>query len=240
MRTCIAILATLCALPLRAAETEPAGWPAVSLESLAERADLVALVQVRDTDYLKRREIPVSGSAYLKVLIPYKADQSADLVEVYEKGLHAGECYFPDRTVFEEGRRYLVFLVRDPEDDQRYRGLREGCALDILVRSDNRYALRYPPTGIQLSDVLKPLAREMDFTDPYAVVADESLSSAQRDRMRDDGDIIPFEAPAEKADSGDERWLPPSESGNTLWRFTRGVPLGEVRRLLGLNQETSR
>ena len=45
---------------------------AVSLTDLAARSDLVALAQVRDTDYRRQREIPVSGSAYLRVLIPYK------------------------------------------------------------------------------------------------------------------------------------------------------------------------
>ena len=126
--------------------THPGGPAALgsspsSLAELAQQAEFVALAQVRDTDYLRRRDIPVSGSAYLKVLIPYKGDASTDLVEVYEKGLHEHECYFPNPTLFEEGRRYLLFLRRDPENPERYRGLPAGCAVDVLVDEDNALSL---------------------------------------------------------------------------------------------------
>lgn len=185
----------------------------VSLAELAAAADLVVLAQARDTDYFMRRDIPVSGSAYLKVLIPYKATDPLDIIEVYEKGLHPNECYFPNPTVFEEGRRYLLFLNKDPEDETRYRGLAQGCALDVLVNDQNRYALRYPVNGITLSDPLNALAREMTFSDGYAIVDEDDLLPADRDAMREAGDIVPHTA--------------------GQWMYTRGIPLGEVRPLMG-------
>jgi hypothetical protein len=144
---------------LSAADPAQASATPVNLAQLARDADFVGVAQVRDTDYLRRRDIPVSGSAYLRVLIPYKsAAKSAageELIEVYEKGLHEHECYFPNPSVFEEGRRYLLFLRRDPQHAERYRGFEQGCAIDVLVDSDNRYAVRLPVTGIPLADSLQ-------------------------------------------------------------------------------------
>lgn len=201
------------------------------LAALARKADFVGLAQVRDTDYLRRREIPVSGSAYLRVLIPYRVEtgtaglprpvdpRSGDgeaVIEVYEKGLHESECYFPDPGVFEEGRRYLVFLRRDPHDAGRYRGLPEGCAIDVLVDRENGYVVRLPVTGIRLGAAqavrLEQLARPMQFSDPYAVVDDEDLPPARRDGMRAVGQIAPY--------------------GPRQWIYTLGMPLSEFRELL--------
>ena len=151
---------------LQAGEKNDVSEKAVSLAELASSADMVVLAQVRDTDYRLQREIPVSGSAYLAVLIAYKQDRDIDLVEVYEKGLHSHECYFPNPTVLEEGRRYLLFLRRDPEETERYRGLPQGCALEVLVDSDNRYAVRYPADGMAFSDKLSGLSAEMTVSDP--------------------------------------------------------------------------
>jgi hypothetical protein len=186
-----------------------------SLAELAAKADLVALAQVRDTDYFTRRHIPVSGSAYLKVLIPYKASDAGELIEVHEKGLHAHECYFPNPGVLEEGRRYLLFLQVDPEDKSRFRGLPEGCALDVLVASDNSYVLRYPLTGIALSDPVGNLAHEMEFSDSYAVVEDEDLLAEQRDALLSAGLIRPY---------GEGRWI-----------YTRGISLAAARELMERN-----
>ena len=188
----------------------PAELP--SLTELAASADLVAVAQVRDTDYRLRREIPVSGSAYLRILIPYKMDHAADLIEVYEKGLRELECYFPNPTVFEEGRRYLLFLRRDPEDPQRYRGLPQGCALEVLVGSDNQYVIRYPADGMVFSDNLTGLAAPMTFSDGYALVEDEELSPETRNALLEAGQIEPH--------------------GDNGWRYTMGVDLGSLRRLI--------
>jgi hypothetical protein len=192
--------------------------PPVSLSELAANADLVVLAQTRDTDYFMRRDIPVSGSAYLKVLIPYKVPRDmgkpADIIEVYEKGLHQNECYFPNPSVFEEGRRYLLLLKKDPENEARFRGLTQGCALDVLVNSDNSYALRYPVTGIDLSDSFDSLVQDMTFGDGYAIVDDEDLLPAQRDAMLSAGEIKPYDSPGHK------------------WIYTRGVDLTDVRKLM--------
>jgi len=198
--------------PLIRSEPEPEILPAISLADLAAAADVVALVQMRDGDYRYQREYPVSGSAYLKVLIPYKVDQPLDLVDVYEKGLHENECYFPNPTVFEEGRRYLVFLRRDPDDPERYRGLAHGCALDVLVTDDYRYALRLPVTGIDLVDPLPDLATELNFADPYAHETFETLDSGLRESWLAEG------------------WLRPE--GEELV-YTKGVNLETVRALMG-------
>jgi hypothetical protein len=214
--------------------SEPAGRAAISLAELAGKADLVALAQVRDTDYLTRREIPVSGSAYLKVLIPYKIDRQTELLEVYEKGLHENECYFPNRTVFEEGRRYLLFLVRDPQKPERYRGMEEGCALDVLVDQQNQYALRYPVTGVDLSDPLADFATGMNFADSYAVVDDEDLPPARREGMLAAGQIIAYEPPrASAGETGESSWKPVAETPGRQWLYTQGIPLSKVRDLIG-------
>lgn len=185
----------------------------ISLSELAAKSDLVALAQVKDTDYFTRRDIPVSGSAYLKLLISYKGKPADAIFEIYENGLHEQECYFRDTSVFEEGRRYLVFLVRDPDDEKRYRGLPEGCALDVLVNSDNRYAVRYPPTGIELSDPLGETAIAMKFADGYALVEKESLSSTLRDALLAGGYIVPH--------------------NELQWRYTTGVRLSDISKLMG-------
>jgi hypothetical protein len=214
MHWVIILILLLHAVPALAEEADDQAVSPISLAELAMSADLVVLAQVKDTDYFMRRDIPVSGSAYLKVLIPYKVDSPADLIEVYEKGLHDQECYFPNPTVFEEGRRYLLFLVKDPDHEERYRGLLQGCALDVLVDSDNRYALRYPVTGIDLSDPLGELAREMKFGDRYAIVDDEDLLPAQREAMLAAGQIVPYTSPELK------------------WMYTKAISLTAVRKLM--------
>lgn len=206
-----ALLTTLLLLaPSFAAPSDPID-PA-SLTELAQRSDLVAVAQVRDTDYRMRRDIPVSGSAYLRPLITYKGEGEVEVFEVYENGLHERACYFPNPTVFEEGRRYLVFLVRDPDEPERYRGHPEGCALTVLVDRDNRYALRYPVDDILLSDPFEAIVRTMDFADRYAIVADEDLLPARRDELLERGAI--------------------AEHGEDEWMYGLGVPLGEARRLI--------
>ncbi len=185
----------------------------ISLSELAAKADLVAVAQVKDTDYVYTRSFPSEGSAYLKILIAYKHNQpDEDIVEIYDKGLHPNECYFENPSVLEEGRRFLVFFRRDPQDPQNYRGLAEGCALEILVTGDNRYALKHPVMGIDLTDDLRPLVAEYDFRDNYALVADEDLTPAVRDEMLTDGSIIPYQ---------DE------------YKYTHGVDLSAIRKLIG-------
>jgi hypothetical protein len=209
-----------------------------SLAELAERADLVAVVQVRDTDYFMRRDIPVSGSAYLRILIPYKLDRPLDVIDVFEKGLHEHECYFDNPSVFEEGRRYLVFLQRDPEDEERFLGMDQGCALEILVDENNRYAIRYPADGILLSDELSPLARPIRFADSYAVVDEEDISPEWRNEMAEAGYLVEF-IPPEVSDTGQRaNWMPEPEDPHRYWLYTHGIDLGTLRQMLGAENLT--
>jgi len=190
----------------------------VSLSQLAEKADLVAVAQVKDTDYVYTRSFPSEGSAYLKILITYKLNRPAgEIIEVYEKGLHPNECYFKNPTVFEEGRRYLVFFRLDPEDPEAYRGLEQGCSLEILVTEDNRYALKYPVEGIDLADKLDELAVNYDFRDNYALLSEQSLAPDKRDDLLVSGLIIPYQG---------------------QFKYTHGVDLTTIRKLMF--QETTR
>ena len=177
-------------IPAHASETSAA----VSLSALAAKADLVALVQVRDTDYVYTRSFPSEGSAFLGVLIAYKpGNNSEEIIEVYEKGLHPHECYFENPSVYDEGRRYLVFLRRNPDDAESYRGLEQGCALEILVAEDNRYALKYPLDGIALTDKLDHLVLSYDFHDTHALVSEEDLPPVERDALLAKGLIVPYQ-----------------------------------------------
>ena len=185
---------------------------AVSLSSLAAKSDLVAVAHVRDTEYTYTRSFPSEGSAFLRLLITYKSDRTAeDIIKVYEKGLHPHECYFESPDVFGEGRRYLVFFRRDHDDPDIYRGLEEGCALEILVTDDNRYALKYPVEGIELTDDLEKLASRFEFRDNNAVVSDESLAPELRNDLLERGLIVPYQ--------GD-------------YKYTHGVDLTTARKLI--------
>lgn len=209
-------LLLICCMPvtgLETAEDEPVE-PAVpvSLTELALRSDIVAVAQVKDTDYVYARSYPNEGSAFLKILIAYKLNNPVEeIVEVYEKGLHANECYFENPTVFEEGRRYLVFFRLDPEDPEVYLGLKEGCALQLFVTEDNRYALKFPVDGIALTDKLDALISNFDFHDNYAVIEEESLSPEMRDDLLSRGLIIPYQ---------------------DAYKYTHGIDLATVRNLI--------
>lgn len=189
--------------------------PTISgLPRLAAESDLVALAQVADTDYQYTRSFPSGGSAFLRVLIPYKVTRAyGDLIEVYEEGLHEHECYFPGPQIGEEGRRYLVFLRFNPDRPAQYRGLAEGCALEVLVTDDNSYALRAPVDGIESAAMTTQWAQALTFADRHAVVDEEALSVETRDAWLDGG------------------WLLRQEDGRLA--FTHGIPIREVRALIG-------
>ena len=196
-------------IPAYASKTKAA----VSLNTLAAKADLVALIQVKDTDYVYTRSFPSEGSAFLSVLIAYKPGSSSDeIIEVFEKGLHPHECYFENPSVYDEGRRYLVFLRRNPDDPESYRGLEQGCALEVLVAADNRYALKYPVNGIALTDKLDQLALSYDFHDNHALISEEDLSPTERDTLLANGLITPY------------------QEG---FKYTHGIDLTAARSLIG-------
>lgn len=188
--------------------------PSPTLASLVSTADLVAVVQVLDTDYEYTREFPSGGTAFLRVLVPYKVSRPLeDIVEVYEEGLHQGECYFESPTVLEEGRRHLVFLRFSEDFEDQYTGLDAGCKLEVLVTNENRYALRYPLHGLPLADDVSALARELTYQDSYAVVAEADITPPDRIQLLDQGYLEPV--------------------GEQHFRYTHGVPLEDFRELLG-------
>jgi hypothetical protein len=188
----------------------------VSLSSLAASADLVAVVQVKDTDYVYTRNFPSEGSAYLKVLIPYKPhDSREDIIEVYEKGLHPFECYFENPTVFEEGRRYLGFFWRNPEDPESYTGLNQGCALEILVTAQNTYALRLPLDGFELDGTLEQYASPVDFRDSYAVLDEDAISPERRNELLARDLLMRY---------------------GEGYKYTRGIDLTTARKLLSIEE----
>ena len=227
MRTSQLILSTLLAfsaLTFASDKTSPVDkseqQPPASLSELATRADLVALVQVMDTDYVYTRSFPSEGSAFLKILIAYKASRpDQEIIEIYEKGLHSNECYFENPTVFEEGRRYLVFFRSDPQDPELYRGLAEGCALEIFVSKDNRYVLKYPIEGLELADRLNALAMEFDFNDYHALTSEESLAPAERDDLLERGLLVPYQ---------------------DQFKYTHGIDLTVARKLINAEALKSR
>ena len=200
--------------PLSSAEDQPPPVEPVSLASLVEASDLVALAQVADTDYVYARGFPTGGTAILRPLIGYKLTRPLeDLFELYEEGLREYECYFDNPPPGEEGRRFLVFAKRNEKVADQYVPPPQGCALEVLVTADNRYALKLPVEGVALSDDLAALGVPMDYADRYAVIGEDDVSPAERDRLLEGG------------------WIEPA--GDGAWRYTKGVDLAEVRRLLG-------
>lgn len=193
-------------------ETDPAAG--ASLADLAAQSDLVALVQVADVDYEYVREFPSGGTAFLRVLIPYRLTHPVgDIVEVYDEGLHEHECYFDNPPAGTEGRRHLVFLRDNPEVEEQFLGLDMGCSLDVLVTAENRYALRYPLAGIRITDDVRGLAKPMDFADSKAFPEEEDITVAERDALLE-GDYL------ERLEDG-------------RYRYTHGIELSDVRPLFG-------
>jgi len=194
-------------------DPEPVGILPVSLASLATAADLVALVRVLDTDYEYTREFPSGGTAFLRILIPYKVSRPLeDIIDVYDEGLYEEECYFDNPTVLEEGRRYLVFLKFSDDVDEQYNGLDQGCKLEVLVQRSGQYALRYPINGISLVDDLSSHVTAMDFQDEYAFLEDAEISPDERNELMANGYLI-----------ADDR----------KFRYTHGINISEIRKLMG-------
>jgi len=191
-----------------------------SLSQLARASDLVAVGQVMETEYKYTRSFPSEGSAYLKLLITYKRNRPGDdTIEVREKGLHPHECYFKPPGTAGAGGRFLVFLRLDPDDPDSYRGLPVGCALQVLVRDDRLYALRYPPDGIALTDRLGDLATAFQFEDRHALIDADEITPKRRDALLQEGLIVPY---------GDG------------FKYTHGVDLTTVRKLIGAEALSSR
>ena len=148
---------------------------AYTLTQLARESDLVAVVRVHKTEYRYTREFPSGGSAFLQVLLPYKASQRHDLVEVTEEGLKDNECYFPTTPEWEPGgARFLVFLKQG--EGERFTGHPGICALPVLVTQDNRYAVRWPADKLDINEADREKIRALEFSDPDAYIPTQPLS----------------------------------------------------------------
>lgn len=179
-------------------------------ERLAAESDLVVLAQLERVDYEYTRGFPVDGRAWFKVLIPYKMPKPMERIIVHETGLKEIECYFPDDPRAMEQPRYLLFL-QEGEDGKLW-GHPEGCFLEILVTGSGRYAVRWPQDYLELNEEGRALVQELTFQGPLARIdaSDQTRTAraeqAERYHMRiDDTDLY----------------------------YTRGILLGEFRRLMG-------
>ncbi|MDT8409859.1 MAG: hypothetical protein RQ741_09705 [Wenzhouxiangellaceae bacterium] len=191
---------------------EQAHW----LAQRAASSDLVMIGQLERVDYEYEGSLPIDGEAWFRPLIRYKApDRFGGLVIVNESGLSANECYFPKSAPWDERPRYLLFLIVD-EETAMVRGHPDGCALEILVNMDGRYAARWPQPGLggengRGDEQLQALVEEMTFQGPGAridasdILAHQRRQRAERDFMRlEDATLIP----------------------------TRGIELGQLRALM--------
>lgn len=182
----------------------------------AATSDLVVLAQLERTDYEYERGFPVAGEAWFRTLIRYKASiPIKGVLIVQEQGLHENECYFKQPMPWDERPRYLLFLRHDP-DTGSIRGHPDGCAIEILVRTDNSYAARWPQPAFggehgRGDAQLQSLVEEMEFQGPSARIDGSELlehqrrARAERDFLRIEGtDLIP----------------------------TRGIELSSLRRLI--------
>ncbi len=154
--------------------------PVEDLSHWSQKADLIAVVQVVDTEYRKVRGLPVEGYARLRVLIPYRIPETLrdkPWLEVHARGLDNNQCYYPEFA--NEGARLLVFLQLD--DEGRLHGSRPSCALPVYVRDDAGYGLLYPVGGLEIRDV--SLVKNCTFTDPYAWKPLPMLTNAQIERL---------------------------------------------------------
>ncbi len=157
-------------------KTVPAPPELTSFAQAANWADTIAIAQVEDIDYKKKRNLNASGTAWLKILVPYKGDiNKDDYIEVKAEGLEDWVCYYPDRI--NEGERYLVFLKKDKNG--QYTGFKPWCQLQVLLDDQGHYALRFPldtPAPVPAEYV-----RQINFQDPHARIDATEWSSLRRE-----------------------------------------------------------
>lgn len=188
------------------AETE-AEYQPLHPSQLAAESDAVVLAQVDRVNYETRRGFPVSGAAWIRVLVRYKVPSPIDFVKVAEEGFGPDRCYFDDGPMWEELPRYLVFLNR--ADKHEFEGHRGGCKLEVLVTDDNRYAVRWPQEGLVLNPEDEALIQELTFQGPGAYVDVSEMTSIGREDLLREYHMV---------DTGDNRY-----------RYTRGIRLEDFR-----------
>ena len=206
---------------LLALGTDPAaaGEPGRSLAEMAAEADLIAVVRVEQTDYQKTRDFPSLGTAFLKILIPYKGTSRDEIIEVSEKGLADDACYYPEPGVWQfEGDRFLAFLKKSADGKDSYRGRAPGCRMPVLVTEDNRYAVRYPIRGLEIKD--PGVVTQLKYADPAAFVNAADFTSAQIDEL-----VNYYHA---RRVEEEDPLAPP----RIIYVYTLGIPISRMRALM--------
>ncbi len=194
-------------------ETTDQAFTPLHPSQLAAESDLVALVQLDRTNYQRRRDFPVSGDAWVQVLLPYKVPGPTDRIKIVEEGFGDDRCYFPEAPLWAEAPRFLMFLKRE-EDGRDFEGHRGGCMLEVAVTTDNRYAVRWPQDLLVLDDDELDLIEELQFAGPGAMVDLSEETRLGRERMAERYFMV--------------------EDKDQHYRYTRGIPLEVFReRILG-------
>ena len=209
---------------------------------LADRAaesDVVVVAQLERTDYEYRRDFPVDGRTWFRVIFDYKTPREMERLIVLETGLQNDlSCYFPDIPAFEEQPRYLLFLVYDEEGDLR--GHEMGCSIELAVNDEGQYAAIWPqlamhkvimgsppftPPTIPETEVADPepeafpepdqrlqaLVEDMDFTGPSSRIDGSDMLAHERRALAEEQQLI--------------------MDGTDLIR-TRGIELSALRQLM--------
>lgn len=149
-----------------------------SFEQAAQWADVVALVQVFNTDYKTTRKLNAEGQAFLDVRVPYKGVKKGQLLIVNAKGFDDNACYYPDRKG--EGQRYLVFLKESKNKDE-YQGFKPFCQLQVLLTEQGKYALKYPLDASQIQ-IDQNLIEEINYQDPHAIIDATDWTGVKREQ----------------------------------------------------------
>lgn len=204
-------IALFLALPVIAQDDEQTP-ERLSPADLAAASEVIVLAQLIYVDYERPRDSPVEGIARFDVLLPYKVPHPVNRLTVFEEGVKDIECYFPEEPAAGEQRRYLLFLVPDPDKDERYRGNPHGCALEVLTTRENHYAVRWPQDTVVLDDEAEALVRELDFYGPGSRIDATTMTSTSIERRAENDAMKQVE-------------------GHLV--YTRGILLGEFRRLMG-------
>lgn len=203
--------------PLAAQESEQ--WTPRTPAELAAESDYVVLAQLDVYKYEERREVPVSGNTWFDVLVPYKVPRPVQRFKVVEEGFGDRKCYFDEAELWSETPRYLLFLVDNPDGKAgEVRGHPDGCAVSVLTTTDNQYVVRWPIDHLRFDADVESLVGEYEFHGPGATVDLSDYLGFRRDEEIERLFLEPVE---------DDRRRP------FIYRYTRGIPLSEFRRLLG-------
>lgn len=178
---------------------------------LAAESDYVVLARLEMYEYETRRDIPVEGKSWFDVLVPYKVPRPTHRIRVVEEGFGDEKCYFDHVPLWEEMPRFLLFLIRGDKGD--IRGHPDGCAVPVLVTTDNQYVVRWPLDTIALHEDAEDLVQEFNFHGAGAFIDLREETSIRREQIVEN------------------QYLVKTEDGR--YRYTRGIPLSDFRQLLG-------